>query len=116
MINLAWHPSGQHFAAVYPVKSRDLVDFFRLLTNESGEPKWEKREDITLGGLSHGIGSEEINSLRFINSGRLVCAVSNDGSVSAWIYPVESVRVDLAEKGFWLTHHLLNKIRDHKMY
>ncbi|OXC65940.1 hypothetical protein AYX13_05135 [Cryptococcus neoformans] len=98
VINLAWHPSGQHFAAVYPVKSRDLVDFFRLLTNESGEPKWEKREDITLGGLSHGIGSEEINSLRFINSGQLVCAVSNDGSVSAWIYPVESVRVDLADE------------------
>lgn len=99
MINLAWHPSGRHFAAVYPVKSRDLVDFFRLSSSaESGELKWEKREDITLGGLSHGIGSEEINSLRFINSGQLVCAVSNDGSISAWVYPLESVRLDVIEQ------------------
>ncbi|KJE00638.1 hypothetical protein I311_05765 [Cryptococcus gattii NT-10] len=99
VINLAWHPSGRHFAAVYPVKSRDLVDFFRLSSSaESEELKWEKREDITLGGLSHGIGSEEINSLRFINSGQLVCAVSNDGSISAWVYPLESVRLDVIEQ------------------
>jgi THO complex subunit 3 len=28
----------------------------------------------------------QINSLRFSNSGKLVCAVSNDGSLNAWIF------------------------------
>ncbi len=31
----------------------------------------------------------QINSLRFSNSGKMVCAVSNDGSVNAWVYPLE---------------------------
>nr|ODN94924.1 hypothetical protein L204_04264 [Cryptococcus depauperatus CBS 7855] len=88
VINLAFHPSGRHFAAVYPMKGRDVVDFF-CLTQVLGKDTWLKRDDITLGGFTPEIGSEELNSLRFINSGELVCAVSNDGTINAWIYPVE---------------------------
>ncbi|TYJ51697.1 hypothetical protein B9479_007717 [Cryptococcus floricola] len=98
VISLSWHPSGHHFAAVYPMGVHDVVDFYRFSpssipsASSSASPpagKWEKRTDIVLGGSSPGIGSEEINSLRFNNSGQLVCAVSNDGSIGAWLYPLE---------------------------
>ena len=36
-----------------------------------------------------GDDENQINSLRFSNSGKLVCAVSNDGSVNAWVYPIQ---------------------------
>jgi len=34
---------------------------------------------------------EQINSLRFSKSGKLLCAVSNDGSANAWAYPSAEV-------------------------
>jgi WD40 repeat protein len=34
---------------------------------------------------------EQINSLRFSKSGKLLCAVSNDGSANAWAYPLAEV-------------------------
>jgi hypothetical protein len=42
-------------------------------------PVAKRRADRSLRG--------QINSLRFSNSGKLVCAVSNDGSLNAWMYP-----------------------------
>ncbi|WWC87034.1 uncharacterized protein L201_001919 [Kwoniella dendrophila CBS 6074] len=86
VLSISFHPSGRHFAVVCPQRNRDEV-FFYWLNTVDGVEKWEKREDIALGGALMDIGAEEINSLRFINSGKLVCAVSNDGSVNAWIYP-----------------------------
>ncbi|WVQ74126.1 hypothetical protein IAR50_003717 [Cryptococcus sp. DSM 104548] len=106
VISLSWHPSGQHFAAVYPLGLHDVVDFYHFKTPSpspsSSSPdaptgRWEKRTDIVLGGASPGIGSEEINSLRFNNSGQLVCAVSNDGSIGAWSYPLEPLEGEPAE-------------------
>ncbi|OCF38481.1 hypothetical protein I317_07740 [Kwoniella heveanensis CBS 569] len=86
VLHIAFHPSGRHFAVVCPQKNKDEVFFF-WLTDVDGREVWARREDIALGGALMDIGSEEINSLRFINSGKLVCAVSNDGSINAWVYP-----------------------------
>ncbi|KAK8846863.1 hypothetical protein IAR55_005953 [Kwoniella newhampshirensis] len=86
VLHIAFHPSGRHFAVVCPMRSRDEV-YFYWQTTENGKDTWSRREDIGLGGPAGDIGSEEINSLRFTNSGKLVCAVSNDGSINAWVYP-----------------------------
>ncbi|WWD00423.1 hypothetical protein V866_007336 [Kwoniella sp. B9012] len=88
VLHISFHPSGRHFAVVCPQRNRDEV-FFYWLNTIDGVEKWERREDIALGGALMDIGAEEINSLRFTNSGKLVCAVSNDGSVNAWIYPTQ---------------------------
>ncbi|WRT64915.1 uncharacterized protein IL334_001854 [Kwoniella shivajii] len=86
VLNISFHPSGRHFAVVCPQRNKDEV-FFYWLTTIDGEEKWSRRDDIALGGALMDIGAEEINSLRFSNSGKLVCAVSNDGSINAWVYP-----------------------------
>ncbi|WVQ97927.1 hypothetical protein IAU59_005046 [Kwoniella sp. CBS 9459] len=88
VLHIAFHPSGRHFAVVCPQKNKDEVFFF-WLTEVDGQEVWARREDIALGGALMDIGSEEINSLRFINSGKLICAVSNDGSINAWVYPLQ---------------------------
>ncbi|WVF69881.1 hypothetical protein IAT40_004664 [Kwoniella sp. CBS 6097] len=88
VLHIAFHPSGRHFAVVCPQKNKDEVFFF-WLTEVDGQEVWARRDDIALGGALMDIGSEEINSLRFINSGKLVCAVSNDGSINAWVYPLQ---------------------------
>ncbi|WWC59392.1 uncharacterized protein I303_101947 [Kwoniella dejecticola CBS 10117] len=86
VLHISFHPSGRHFAVVCPQRNKDEV-FFYWLTTIDGEEKWARRDDIALGGALMDLGAEEINSLRFTNSGKLVCAVSNDGSINAWIYP-----------------------------
>ncbi|WWD22174.1 hypothetical protein CI109_106665 [Kwoniella shandongensis] len=91
VLHIAFHPSGRHFAVVCPMRSRDEV-YFYWQTIVDGKEVWARREDIGLGGALGDIGSEEINSLRFTNSGKLVCAVSNDGSINAWIYPLSLVQ------------------------
>ncbi|GFZ46575.1 hypothetical protein JCM24511_03795 [Saitozyma sp. JCM 24511] len=85
VLHIAFHPSGSQFAVVCP-RAKDEVYFYWRIRNQ-GEEVWEKREDVGLGGPYIESGSEEINSLRFSNSGKLVCAVSNDGSLNAWLYP-----------------------------
>ena len=50
--------------------------------------RWAFLHLTTLVHLLHA-DARQINSLRFSNSGKLLCAVSNDGSTNAWIYPVE---------------------------
>ncbi|ORX34436.1 WD40-repeat-containing domain protein [Kockovaella imperatae] len=96
VLHLAFHPSGQHFAVVCPRSNRDEV-FFYHLTERDGTQVWAMREDIGMGGPGVDIGFEEINSLRFSNSGKLVCAVSNDGSINAWAYPQRPRQLKLDE-------------------
>ncbi|WVQ84167.1 hypothetical protein IAT38_006314 [Cryptococcus sp. DSM 104549] len=93
-LHITFHPSGRQFAVVCPMRSRDEVYFYHFVPSPEpgaaeGAGEWVRRDDIALGGVSADHGSEEINSLRFTNSGELVCAVSNDGSLNAWVYPVD---------------------------
>nr|XP_019008628.1 uncharacterized protein I206_06308 [Kwoniella pini CBS 10737]OCF47409.1 hypothetical protein I206_06308 [Kwoniella pini CBS 10737] len=88
VLHISFHPSGRHFAVVCPQRNKDEV-FFYWRHPIDGVEKWERRDDVALGGALMDFGAEEINSLRFDNSGKLVCAVSNDGSINAWIYPTQ---------------------------
>ncbi|WVW78608.1 hypothetical protein I302_100567 [Kwoniella bestiolae CBS 10118] len=91
VLHISFHPSGRHFAVVCPQRNRDEV-FFYWINTIDGVEKWERRDDVALGGASMDMGAEEINSLRFTNSGKLVCAVSNDGSINAWLYPTHFIK------------------------
>ncbi|KAL1409784.1 hypothetical protein Q8F55_003781 [Vanrija albida] len=88
VLHVAFHPSGRQFAAVCPRSTRDEVFFYWLVRGDSGE-KWEQRSDIVMGGAGIDIGVEEVNALRFWPGGDAVLAVSNDGSLNSWKYPVE---------------------------
>jgi THO complex subunit 3 len=103
ILHIDFHPSGAHFAVTCTITLRDEAFFFRR-SADSGE--WEQRLDIGLGGSLGNVDSEEvseshqenkdfpelqINSLRFSKSGKILCAVSNDGSVNAWTYPMAEV-------------------------
>lgn len=102
VISLAFHPSGRQFAAVYNRNRRDELAFYHLTQDADGKETWAQRTDIALGGIGSDIAADEvsviaivqdfcscqINSFCFGNSGKYVSCVSNDGSLTAWAFPI----------------------------
>ncbi|KAL7418646.1 hypothetical protein Q5752_007105 [Cryptotrichosporon argae] len=89
ILHITFHPSGRHFAVVCPRSTRDEV-YFYWLVERNGKHVWAARDDVMIGGAGVDVGIEEINSLRFSNSGRFLLAVSNDGSLHSWAYPLDT--------------------------
>lgn len=58
VLHVAWHPSGEHFAAVCPRSTRDEVFFY---WRKDG--KWEQRNDIMIGGAGVDIGVVEVRHM-----------------------------------------------------
>lgn len=63
VLHLAFHPSLDQFAAVCPQRTRDEVFFFWRVERD-GEMKWEKREDVRVGGVGDAGVVEEVGGER----------------------------------------------------